>query len=452
MDKITFVSYLTPIISYNFFMKISKNLKALAKEFNKKNAHLYIVGGFVRDDMMGRTTGDIDLASRLLSSDVEEICQKLNFGYKCVNKTLGTMLITTKSERYEYTTFRKESYNGLHTPEKTEFVQDIEIDTLRRDFTINAIYYDILDDKYIDLTSGKKDILNKIIRTVNDPEITLKDDGLRILRAIRFASTFNFAFDPKTYKSLKHFRENLLHISKERIVKELSMLCIADLRHGEKNTIFLNEVNNLRLLPLIFNHSLNRIKELSKADIITFYNIPQVSRVLGFYILVTKSYSKGYLKLPQLKFVINMLFGLDGLNTSKEQIRLIEKVYYIYENLEYNVDELNASINYLTLKDENKQLINNLLSATAKSRLDEKLKIIKSKNLPLSISELDICAEDLIKVNIERRCISVILNTLFNLVIEMQVSNEKNSLINVAKEINKTFSNLSQPKGAKKWK
>lgn len=430
-------------------MEISSKLKALTKEFNKHNAHLYIVGGFVRDYLMGHESSDIDITSSLQTDIVESICEKLKLQCKCINKKLGTMQISSAKETYEYTTFRKESYSGRHTPDSIEFVDDIEIDTLRRDFTINAMYYDILKDTYIDLMHGKEDIENKIIRTVNKPEITLKDDGLRILRAIRFASTFNFSFDPATHKALKHFRENLLGISKERIIKELIYLSNADLKYGLNNTIFLDEVNRLKLLPLIFNHSLNRIKEISKLDITTFYNTPYQSRELAFYLIVIKSYTRGYLKLPQLKFVVNMLFGLDGLNLSKEKIRLIEKIYYIYENIEHGVDELNASINYLTLVEDNKLLINNFLSIKSKANLDDKINLIKSKNLPLSISELNINASDLIDRNIDKRYISVILNALFNLVIEMQVQNEKEILIKTALDIHKTFSKLSHVQGEK---
>ena len=184
-------------------MKISKTLQKLAKEFEKKNCHLYIVGGFVRDSLLGYNPQDIDITSSMRIEDVEKICQKLKFKCKIINKHLGTLLISAPKEKYEYTTFRKESYaRGMHSPDKVEFVDDIKLDALRRDFTINALYYDIANDEIIDLLGGKKDLEQGIIRTCNDPMITLKDDGLRILRCIRFASTYNFKLTKKLIRDL----------------------------------------------------------------------------------------------------------------------------------------------------------------------------------------------------------------------------------------------------------
>lgn len=425
-------------------MRISSGLQKLAKEFAKINKHLYIVGGYVRDDILGLESQDIDICSNLQNADLEKICKKLKMKCIPINKNLGTIKIFDKEEKYEYTQFRSESYTqGNHTPEKVEFVDDIMVDCKRRDFTINSLYYDINNQELIDLVDGKNDIKNKIIRTTNLPNITLKDDGLRILRAIRFACTYNFGFEKNTYKALEFYKENLISISKERILQEIKSIATADLRYNFHNQIFLKTFFDLQLFPFAFNHSLHRLKKFSKIDIVNFYNLNKDSRLLGFYLLIIKYYLNSYTKINQLKFVCNMIFGLDGIKESKATIRLLEKIYLIFQNLEYDIDTINAGINYLCLTESNKNIIYAFLSPKAKLNLTKIIDIVKKNNLPLSVNDLKINAKDLIDNNIPSVYLSKILDTLYNQVIEMKLANERKELISFAKEINKTFVKIS---------
>lgn len=424
-------------------MKVSSNLKKLAKEFNKKNHQLYIVGGFVRDSLMGRDAQDIDLSSSMPLEDVESICKSLKFECKLTNKHLGTLSIFAKKEKYEYTRFRKESYNGKHSPEKIEFVDDIEIDASRRDFTINAIYYDIINDQIIDLCGGRKDLSKGIIRTAREPHITLKDDGLRILRAIRFASTYNFKIDRRTRLAMRIFRQNLLGISKERILNELKLCVTADLKYGIINNVFWENIIKLDLFPLLFNRLVSHTKKISKLDIANFYKLPKDARTVDFYFIVLKYFLKSHIKHTQLCYAINMILGMDGIKESTATIRLMEKIYLIYQNIECNVDSLNASINYLRLTDTSKQIIYSHLTQKGIDTLNKNISLVEGHNLPTSISQLKVSAKDLIAKGIEPRCISNILNTLYNQVLELKVSNSKEDLINLAIEINQTFTKLT---------
>ena len=421
-------------------MKISKSLQKLAKEFEKKNRHLYIVGGFVRDSLLGHSPQDIDITSNMRIEDVETICEKLKYKCKIINKHLGTLLISTPKEKYEYTTFRKESYtSGKHSPDEVEFVDDIRLDALRRDITINAIYYDIVNDEIIDLLGGRKDLEQGIIRTCNDPMITLKDDGLRILRCIRFASTFNFQFDKKTYLGLKRFRQNLLNISKERILKELKLMVVADMKFGIYNNIFWDTILDLKLLPLIFNRALVRMRQIPRTIIRRFYLISEKNRLFTFYMAVLDHYIHRYTKPNQLKFITNMLFGLDGIRESNETIRLIEKLYLIYENVENNLDIMTASIAYLGLTNGNREMLSLFFSDKANRRLTGGILLIQSRNLPLNLDDLKICAQDLLDAKINEKYISQILVTLYNQVVNFKVNNEKSELLACAIAINEAF-------------
>ena len=125
----------------------------------------------------------------------------------------------------------------------------IELEKANKILEIYKYDYDISNKKVIDLVDGTKHLKNKIIKTTNKPEITLQDDGLRILRVIRFASLLNFKIDRKTLSTIKMFSGHLSKISKERIIKEISYLAISDLKHNLKNTIFLKYIFKLKLLP-----------------------------------------------------------------------------------------------------------------------------------------------------------------------------------------------------------
>ncbi|MGN0961851.1 MAG: hypothetical protein ACI4PF_06625 [Christensenellales bacterium] len=422
-------------------MEICNELINLANEFQKYNAKLYIVGGYVRDHLLGQENNDIDITSNLCEEKVLAICKKLKIETHNINKQLGTIQLIFNNQKFEYTRFRKESYlkHGTHTPDSVEFVYDINIDTLRRDFTINSIYYDISENKFIDISGGINDLKHKIIRTTNLPKITLSDDGLRILRAVRFSSLLNLKIEPKTLKALKIYTPLLEYISKPRILKELNLALVADLKYGQNNWNFLRLCNTLSLPQYIFNSSLSRMRKFNKKDFKNFYSLSESSRQIGFYVLILKKYLNRYTPENQLGFATNMLLGFNGLKESKNNIFVTEKIFRIYQNLEYGVDELNASINYLTLSSAERNIIDNFISRKTKVSLSDKISYIKDKNLPLSVHQLDICAQDLIDLKIEKKFISKILETLFNQVLNMSVPNENEALKKLALELHETF-------------
>ena len=427
-------------------MEVCKELRTLSKEFNKQGHKLYIVGGYVRNTLLGLGSDDIDITSSMRAADVEKVCKKLKLKYTSINKHLGTILIIYGKFKFEYTTFRRESYSdsGIHTPDNIEFVDNIDIDYLRRDFSINSIYWDIEDEKFVDPANGIRDIERKILRTPNTPKITLADDGLRILRGVRFASTFGFKIDKRTLSALKTYTPLLRKISKERILKEITLLSVADLKHGITNINFLNLCNKLKLVRYIFNSTLTRMKKFSRSDVEKFYSMSDNARLIGLYMLVIKNYLIGYTDSNQLGYNINMLLGRDGIKESKENILIVEKLYRVYQNLTYNKDSTNASVNYLTFSDIEREVIDKILDDNAKALLSHNISFIKNNNLPISIHQLDVTAQDMIDAKIDRVYINKILSTLFNQVLNMAVANQKEDLIKLAKEIHETFTSLNK--------
>ncbi len=438
----------TSIKCYTTNMELENKIKELSRATNKLGYPLYIVGGFVRDSILGKESSDIDITSAMPYVELTKVASNLGFKVKTINESLGTILLTHNSIKLEYTQFRKESYSrgGEHTPDTVEFVDNIEVDAMRRDLSINAIYYDIENAKYIDPCQGLSHIEKGIIRTANDPNITLRDDGLRILRVLRFASLLNFKIDKKTLHALREHKANLREISKERILKELSLLLVSDLKYGNANRVALTQINKLNLLPYIFNSTFKNTRPFSGKEITSYYRLSENARVVGFYFLVLKKHLFLSTSDEQILYTTNVLLGMDGIKESRNNSCATEKLYRIYRNLEKDGDTLTASINYLTLSNTEREIIDTFLDKKHKDILSVNISIVKNYKLPLSVNELPISPSDLIEAGIENKYISKIMSSLYNSVLSMTIKNSKEDLIEKAKEINELFSSLSDSK------
>lgn len=212
-----------------------QDLKTLASIFEPR-AVLYEVGGCVRDRLLSVGGADIDICSKLRVEDVKTLLSNADFEVLDKNMRLGTLHIRRGSRTYEYTAFRTDSYRrerGNHCPSSVRFTSDISADALRRDFTCNAVYYDILRDRYVDLLGGVEDIERRLLRTVDEPEKVFEADGLRILRLVRFAAELGFEPEGRTLEVAKSNSWRVKDIAAERIRDELKKIFVADERHPE---------------------------------------------------------------------------------------------------------------------------------------------------------------------------------------------------------------------------
>ena len=204
---------------------MNAELKRLAKLFPPERP-LYAVGGCVRDEILGREVFDIDLTSACLQEEAEKYAKAAGMRVLLGSKRLGTVMI--KGEKsYEYTPFRVDSYpagSGVHKPASVRFTEDIEEDARRRDFTVNALYYDILGGDTLDLLGGKADLDARLLRTVDDPRRVLGEDGLRIMRLYRFVAVLGFSAEEKTAAAAREMSGLLGDIAPERIRVELDKL------------------------------------------------------------------------------------------------------------------------------------------------------------------------------------------------------------------------------------
>ena len=192
----------------------------LIKKINDNGYQAYIVGGFVRDYILGIDSNDIDINTSATPKQIKEI-----FKDSCLpNEDYGSVTVINKGIRFEITTFRKEkAYIDNRRPTEIQYINDLYQDLLRRDFTINTLCMNE-DGEIIDLLGGRKDIDNKIIRCVGNAEVRFEEDCLRILRAIRFATILDFNLDEDTTFAIIKCRKLLRNLSYYRKKDELDKI------------------------------------------------------------------------------------------------------------------------------------------------------------------------------------------------------------------------------------
>lgn len=208
-----------------------KILRTIADAAAALNMPCYLIGGFVRDKLLGRPTKDADIVCIGDGPKLAEEVSKEFTPRPRVNffKTYGTAHIKTADDfDLEFVGARKESYNpASRNPEVSP--GSLEDDQNRRDFTINALAISLNKEDFgslLDPFNGMDDLKQKLIRTPADPDITFSDDPLRMLRAIRFATQLNFHIYPETLRAIKHNADRLKIVSRERIIDELNKIIL----------------------------------------------------------------------------------------------------------------------------------------------------------------------------------------------------------------------------------
>lgn len=220
-------------------------------------APLYAVGGCVRDTLLQKLSHDIDLCSANRPETIRQAAEREGIACRLVNERLGTVQLVLGERTLEHTTFRTESYppGGAHRPAEIAFTDDLKQDAFRRDFSINAIYQDVRTGELIDPTGGLDDLNKRLLRTTTaDPCRILCDDGLRILRLVRFAISTGFSIEEQTWQCAQKSVRLLDDVAWERKRQELDRLLVFD-------DVF-RALSLLRELGALFR----LIPELSEAD------------------------------------------------------------------------------------------------------------------------------------------------------------------------------------------
>ena len=372
---------------------------------NKAGFEAYLVGGCIRDKIIGREVDDFDITTNALPDQTEKL-----FEDKAVIKTglkHGTLTVVNEGEKAEITTFRRDGeYSDNRHPDKVFFASDLKTDLERRDFTVNTICYD--GKNVVDLFGGAEDIKNKVIRCVGEPDKRFGEDALRILRALRFASVLGFEIEEKTGDGILKNKDLLRNISGERIYAELDKLLGGKAASGV----------------------LDRYAVVFGAFFKDFVPRPDYSAVAR---LDAKSGESLAFLLSEVPDVDSCLDRLKASNGVKKFVKDVRGAYYAQTPLndceikkafgKYGPAAVISSIKIKRLEGENLP------------GLFERAVRIMNGSDPYRVDMLDIKGDDLIKIGMKGRTIGQTLEKLLELVIEGKLKNEKNELLGYCKNV-----------------
>lgn len=360
-----------------------KNAIEILKKIEAKGFNAYIVGGFVRDYILGIDSNDIDISTNATPLDLKKIFDNII----STNEQYGNIIVLYNGFAFEITTLRREGkYVNNRKPTKVEYIESLEEDLKRRDFTINTICMNS-SLEIIDLLEGSKDIKNQMIKAVRSAYIELNEDALRILRAIRFATILNFNLDSELENAIVKYKHLLKNISFDRKKIELDKIfCSKNAIHGIqliKNykldiDLELNVDNFIYSEDLIYmwasidfspKYTFKKHEMKAITMIKELYNYDNLNNIIlykyGLYVNVGSGMIKGIDK----KIIIDKYNSLpiksrsDILINNKELMDIIDKKMYnkinnIYEDLEYKILNRELVNTKLNIK---KYIINNYL-------------------------------------------------------------------------------------------
>jgi len=437
--------------------KIPKEVEEIILKLNKEGFEAYIVGGCVRDLLMGRIPNDWDITTSAKPEEVKKIFPKT---YD-TGIAHGTVTVILNGAHFEITTYRIEGkYEDYRRPKEVTFTRNLEEDLSRRDFTMNAIVYHP-QEGFMDPVEGIKDIKNKMIRCVGEPSKRFEEDALRMLRAIRFSAQLDFEIEEKTLGAIKGHAALITHISAERIKDELDKMLMASYTD---RLILLYETGLLKyILPELdkcFAVEQNHPHHVDNVGIHTLKSVGLVDKNLNLrWTMLLHDIGKANCKETDEK-------GIDHFHGHvRESVRL---TIDIVKRLKFDKKSSSHIIKLIDWHDErikkDKRAVKEVLSQIGEEAFLDLLKVqladsraqnpkyikekeeqlqslyevykeIKENNECFLIKDLAVNGEDLIRLGIkEGKEIGELLKQLLELVIENPDQNNKESLLLYVKE------------------
>lgn len=410
----------------NVYIELPGNVRFILHMLREAGHEAYVVGGCVRDSIMGRKPHDWDICT---SAKPEQVIEIFNH-YKVIPTGLkhGTVTIMKNDKPYEITTYRVDGeYDDARHPKDVTFTTSLEEDLSRRDFTMNALAYNNNND-LVDLFGGVNDIKNGIVRCVGNPRERFSEDALRIMRALRFATRFGFKIEENTFAAMKEKKLLLSKISAERINSELTqiIMCEAEdvarilykaedilfelfpaLRENDgsyiNNILHSNKIKSIRL-ALLFDFPEEQLK-----DILTNlrYDNETISSVLN-----TRKYGQQILKYDSDKYTIEYFLK-----------RIMHDIGY-----EDTQKALFYCIAYSRAKSNEKQelLFTNMLYVVM---------VINDRNECYKLSQLAVNGNDIKHFGYKGQQIGTVLNYLLDMVMKGVLENNKPTLLKRVEEL-----------------
>ena len=413
----------------NRTMPLPSSVEYILSRLKENGYQAYVVGGAVRDFLMGKTPHDYDLTSDALPSQISDVFK--DFYQEHSGEKHGTIRVIVDHKPIEITTFRcDEGYTDYRRPDNVEFVKDVYIDSKRRDFSINAFYYS--EGHIYDFHEGLEDLNNKVIKTIGNPSTRFHEDALRILRAIRFSAKLGYEIESKTKTALLDCKEELNLIAKERILIELKEI--------SSTSNFFRDIKEYFPIFKLIIPCLDKIGN----SIDDIYNFD------------TKSYGDYIASLSALFSLreINNDFMLWKLfikmdNESINAIKTLIKLKDINFNNSFDDDYINGLILLSKPVDINvfKNYLINLYNLKRFKNDDidsilNRVDILSKGNTPYFLKDLEIDGNDLLKLGIEKnQYFKEILNEVLLRCNQGDLNNNRNEEIEFVKKWIRTNTN-----------
>jgi tRNA nucleotidyltransferase (CCA-adding enzyme) len=394
-------------------MNIPKDVLRIIDTLQKAGHKAYLVGGCVRDTLRRATPKDYDVATSARPEAVIELFARVvPTGIKH-----GTVTVFMENEMVEVTTFRGDGdYGDGRRPDSVTFLDSIEGDLARRDFTMNAIAFDPIANIYVDPFNGREAIEDRIIRCVGDPIKRFNEDGLRPLRAIRFAATLNYEIDAETYLAISASLETYEKVAIERVTEELKKILMSRSRLVDGLKYLVSSGLMRRIIPGFVEESAYELDIRFKKVFLSPFDFDLRLAFLfeGYEFDLQKlKLSTSSITRIQRLYATKPLVGLD-----KDDAKLREFVSKVgKENLSDVFAFQNVEFLFWEFKDYEKFLI-----------LKERIEQLLLENPPLSISELNINGDEVVAVVGRGKNTGVALKKLLGVVIQDPSKNTKPQL------------------------
>lgn len=413
----------------NRTMPLPSSVEYVLSRLKENGYQAYVVGGAVRDFLMGKTPHDYDLTSDALPSQISDVFK--DFYQEHSGEKHGTIRVIVDHKPIEITTFRcDEGYTDYRRPDNVEFVKDVYIDSKRRDFSINAFYYS--EGHIYDFHEGLEDLNNKVIKTIGNPSTRFHEDALRILRAIRFSAKLGYEIESKTKTALLDCKEELNLIAKERILTELKEI--------SSTSNFFRDIKEYFPIFKLIIPCLDKIGN----SIDDIYNFDTKS--YGDYIAsLSALFSLREINNDFMPWRLFIKMDNESINAIKTLIKLKD----INFNNSFDDDyinglillskpvDINAFKNYLINLYNLKRFKNDDIDSIL-NRVD----ILSESNTPYSLKDLEIDGNDLLKLGIEKnQYFKEILNEVLLRCNQGDLNNNRNEEIEFVKKWIRTNTN-----------